>query len=363
MWKQKKQILYLVLAPMILNSPMALAGEGADESKWYLGAGLGISRLAPESNGSIYSVEDKSSEGFKLTLGYDWSERVSIEGYYSDLGEAVMSPNGEVSYKDLGASGLYYFYQQHDKKHRGWEAFVKTGLGWMKNDTELNYERLHNTHLMFGLGGGYTFNNGLSIRADLDLYDEDSQFLTLSLMKRFGQKRLTQKPEQQEVVTEVTAAPVAVPLESNVDPVIDSDGDGVQDSQDQCPDTPKGGKVNDRGCLVLLELEGVHFENDEYKLTESSKRILDNVAAMLKDRSDIKQIKVVGHTDNRGAAGYNQQLSESRAIRVRDYLISAGIPGYLLKAVGLGESQPIASNKSESGRQQNRRVELQLSYK
>jgi outer membrane protein OmpA-like peptidoglycan-associated protein len=233
----------------------------------------------------------------------------------------------------------------------------------MKNDTELNYERLHNTHLMFGLGGGYTFNNGLSIRADLDLYDEDSQFLTLSLMKRFGQKRLTQKPEQQEVVTEVTAAPVAVPLESNVDPVIDSDGDGVQDSQDQCPDTPKGGKVNDRGCLVLLELEGVHFENDEYKLTESSKRILDNVAAMLKDRSDIKQIKVVGHTDNRGAAGYNQQLSESRAIRVRDYLISAGIPGYLLKAVGLGESQPIASNKSESGRQQNRRVELQLSYK
>jgi OOP family OmpA-OmpF porin len=354
MWKQKKQILSLALTPMILLSPLAVAEEGGDDSKWYVGAGLGISRLAPESNGSIYSVEDKSSEGFKLTLGYDWSERVSIEGYYSDLGEATMSPNGEVSYKDLGAAGLYYFYQQHDEKHKGWEAFVKTGLGWMKNDTELKYERLNNMHLMFGMGGGYTFNNGLSIRADLDLYDEDSQFVVLSLMKRFG------KQKQAEPVAKTETAAIVPPPSKKVD--LDSDGDGVIDKRDQCQSTPKGAHVNADGCLSKIVLEGVNFENDKYRLTDNSKQILDAVANQLKDLKGISQIKVIGHTDNRGKASYNQHLSESRAIRVRDYLITHGISGDKLQAIGLGESQPIASNSTEAGRYKNRRVELKLTY-
>jgi hypothetical protein len=62
----------------------------------------------------------------------------------------------------------YYIYQLHDQQHRGWEAFLKAGLGWMQNDTELNYERQHNTQVMLGVGGGYTFNNSLSLRAVLD---------------------------------------------------------------------------------------------------------------------------------------------------------------------------------------------------
>ncbi|MCU7844785.1 MAG: porin family protein [Candidatus Thiodiazotropha sp. (ex Monitilora ramsayi)] len=187
MLKQRKRILSLALMTAICLPAASIAAEGENDNKWYAGAGLGVSRLEPDRNGTIYSVADKSSAGFKLYLGYDWSEKVSIEGYYSDLGEAEMSPHGEVSYKDLGASGLYYFYQQHDERHKGWEAFLKAGLGWMKNDSELPYERVHNIHVMFGLGGGYTFDNGFTVRADIDLYDEDSQFLILSVAKRFGE--------------------------------------------------------------------------------------------------------------------------------------------------------------------------------
>jgi hypothetical protein len=186
MWKQIKYAFALAVAPMIGFAPLAVAEEGWDDNKWYAGAGLGISRLEPDRNRTIYRVDDNSSAGFKLTLGYEWSEKISVEGYYSDLGEAKMSPNGEVSYKDLGVSGLYYVYQQHEERRKGIEAFIKAGLGWMKNDTELPYERVHDSHLMLGLGGAYTFDNGLSLRVDIDLYDEDSQFLILSLMKRFG---------------------------------------------------------------------------------------------------------------------------------------------------------------------------------
>lgn len=176
----------LALMPMIGLAPLAQAQEGAEDDRWYAGVGLGLSRLEPDRNGTIYRVDDKSSSGYKLYVGYDWSEKISIEGYYSDLGEAKMSPNGEVSYKDLGAAGLYHVYQQHDERHKGLELFVKAGLGWMKNDSELPYERVHNSHVMFGLGAAYNLDNGLALRADLDLYDEDSQFFIFSLSKRFG---------------------------------------------------------------------------------------------------------------------------------------------------------------------------------
>ena len=186
MWKPKQLLLSLSLVPMIGLTPLALAEQAAEDNRWYAGVGLGLSRLEPDRNGTIYRVDDKSSSGFKLYVGYDWSEKISIEGYYSDLGEAKMSPNGEVSYKDLGASGLYYVYQQEGERHKGLEAFVKAGLGWMKNDSDLRYERVHNSHVMFGLGASYTLDNGFSLRADLDLYDKDSQFFILSVSKRFG---------------------------------------------------------------------------------------------------------------------------------------------------------------------------------
>jgi hypothetical protein len=186
MWKQTKSVLVLVWASIVALCALAATEAGADEGKWYAGAGLGLSRLEPEQNGSIYLVDDKSSAGFKLTLGYEWSAKLSLEGYYSDLGEAMMSPYGEVSYQDLGASGLYHIYQQHDARHKGFEAFIKAGFGRMNNDTELPYERIHNSHLMLGLGSSYAFDSGLSLRADLDLYDKDSQFLIFSIMQRFG---------------------------------------------------------------------------------------------------------------------------------------------------------------------------------
>jgi len=192
MLKQRLCMLSLFVVGMTL-APLKSSFAGDEIGQWYAGIGLGLSRLEPDRNGSLYRVEDMSDRGFKLTLGYDWSERISIEGYYADLGEAGMSPNGSVAYKDLGASGLYYVFQEETGQHLGWEAFIKAGLGWMQNDSDLPYERVHNSHLMLGFGGGYVFDNGLSLRADVDLYDQDSQFFILSLVKRFGQQPVTSK--------------------------------------------------------------------------------------------------------------------------------------------------------------------------
>ena len=67
---------------------------------------------------------------------------------------------------------------------------------------------------------------------------------------------------------------------------------------------------------------------------------------------------VEGHTDSTGSEAMNQQLSEKRAQAVRDFLAGAGVPADRVTSVGRGEDQPIATNKTVAGRQQNRRVEL-----
>jgi OOP family OmpA-OmpF porin len=144
----------------------------------------------------------------------------------------------------------------------------------------------------------------------------------------------------------------------------DSDGDGVFDGVDKCPDTPAGAKVDAKGCTVLFEagretlvLRGVNFETDSADLTPASRTILDSVAASLKEWSEVR-VEVAGHTDSVGADSYNQQLSQRRAESVRVYLASKGVDMSRMTARGYGETNPVADNKTKEGRGQNRRVEL-----
>lgn len=200
--------------------------------------------------------------------------------------------------------------------------------------------------------------------------------------------------------------PCPVPKEA------DSDGDGVVDSKDKCPDTPKGRKVDANGCeydrdgdgivdgddkcpdvyaktadgcpeakpAALAEptppaqyvsgasnepvdvprrlvLEGVNFEFDKATLRPEDREVLDKNFEELKQWGDIK-VEVSGHTDSVGTDRYNMGLSLRRADTVRSYLINKGIAADRLVAKGYGESQPIATNDTDEGRFQNRRVEL-----
>ena len=104
-------------------------------------------------------------------------------------------------------------------------------------------------------------------------------------------------------------------------------------------------------------LKGVNFANNSAQLTPASTVILDEVAASLGKRTDVRA-EIGGHTDDRGAAGYNRSLSQRRAESVRSYLVSRGVDAGRLSARGYGEDSPIADNRTEKGRAENRRVEL-----
>jgi OmpA-OmpF porin, OOP family len=138
----------------------------------------------------------------------------------------------------------------------------------------------------------------------------------------------------------------------------DGDGDGIPDGTDKCPDTPKGTRVDNTGCPFNKELllQGVKFATDSADILPESLPVLEGASATLKRYPEVN-IEVAGYTDSRGSDSHNQQLSERRAQAVLKYLKDSGVTN-TLTAVGFGEKDPIASNNTEDGRQQNRRVVL-----
>lgn len=109
----------------------------------------------------------------------------------------------------------------------------------------------------------------------------------------------------------------------------------------------------------VIYLMGGNFAFDSAELTPETRTMLDDYAALL-EKESFTSVEIAGHTDSIGAEEYNQGLSERRANAVMEYLISKGMRPESLKAVGYGESRPIAANDTRQGREKNRRVELRV---
>lgn len=102
---------------------------------------------------------------------------------------------------------------------------------------------------------------------------------------------------------------------------------------------------------------GATFATGSSRLSAAGRAELDGLAAKIKKvGSGLQSVVVEGHTDSRGAAAFNQRLSQQRANSVKSYLATKGIPAAKITAKGFGESQPIATNETATGRAENRRV-------
>jgi OOP family OmpA-OmpF porin len=158
----------------------------------------------------------------------------------------------------------------------------------------------------------------------------------------------------------------------------DSDGDGVSDQFDKCPNTTAGTVVDGSGCPLVLpppidtslfvrktSLAGpatvaaysnIQFEFDSSVLKTSSYPVLDATSADL--RSSGASAELDGYASSEGTAAHNMRLSKDRAESVKTYLVNSGVPAKKLKVKGFGETHPVADNSTEAGRILNRRVEF-----
>jgi OOP family OmpA-OmpF porin len=145
----------------------------------------------------------------------------------------------------------------------------------------------------------------------------------------------------------------------------DADHDNVEDAKDRCPNTPAGRRVDSYGCPIYdlpavgatLPIRNIAFRTGAAVLLPESHVTLDEVAAGILNAPGTT-FEIGGHTDSRGSAASNRTLSQNRARAVVNYLVSKGVPRARLTAHGYGPDVPIGDNKDETGRAQNRRVEM-----
>lgn len=154
----------------------------------------------------------------------------------------------------------------------------------------------------------------------------------------------------------------------------DNDDDGIADAQDECPNDPetKNNYKDDDGCpdgrrvTVVLRrekieiLDKVYFALNSDRILPRSFALLDQVAKVLREHTELDAVTIEGHTDSSGGDVYNKKLSQRRAESVMRYLVKANVDERRLSAEGFGEEKPIASNSNRAGRAMNRRVEFRI---
>ncbi len=351
--------------------------------------------------------------GYDIGVGYRFNRvfAVEVDGTFSELDRE----NGDATdMAGITLRGVAYMTELLPN------AFLSFGIGELSTDEQgtsgRTYEGMH-----IEAGGGYVLplsfgrydfgvradarfrhNNGQEDGDDSNEFDKsglsDSIF-RLGLQLPIGRRPLPPEPEPQPLEVVEPVAACADGIDNDADGVPDYPGDKGCDSPDdndetgpaQCADTidndtdglidypedtgctsadddeelnecrtPEPGEnlsLNGCGPGDVIVLRGVTFEFDQSVLTANARTILDAVAAELSAYPDVT-VALAGHTDAKGSEAYNQRLSESRAQAVRAYLADRGIEPGRMTAAGFGESQPVADNDTEEGRELNRRTEL-----
>ena len=231
-----------------------------------------------------------------------------------------------------------------------WRPFVAFGVGDQK--LESNGDSARDTLVNLGVGLKRSLGGNWEFRSDIRAFNSlDENYTDLAvnagISYLFGHAPVKAAPVKAE------PAPIAVE--------VDSDGDGVFDPQDQCPNTKKQYKVDAVGCpmelteTVSIKL-AVKFDNAKAIVKDEYLDDIGNLATFM-DQYTNTVVTVEGHTDSVGSDAYNKTLSQKRAEAVKQVLISKyNIGAERVKAVGMGEASPVADNTTASGREDNRRV-------
>lgn len=347
--------------------------ENNFDDRWYVTPNVSVVKPDSDKNADSALV-------YGIGFGKFVTDKVSVD-LELDKTTLDLKNGGELSQKTLGFTGRYHFDET-----MGVRPYLGLGVGVMRH----NLPSATDATGSFVAGMTKELTEKVKLRTELKYRLENSDD-TISGENTFADYlfnaglsvSMGQSPVQKTQTKLVEQAPQ-----------LDSDGDGVSDADDRCPNTPAGTDVDAQGCAktdgdddndgvanskdacpnsrpgavvgkdgcevqVVIELQGVHFDFDKSTLKPESIVILDAAVKTMGEHGTI-MVEVAGHTDSIASEEYNQKLSERRAKVVYDYLVSKGISADRMTWKGYGELQPIATNETEEGRAQNRRTELNV---
>jgi OOP family OmpA-OmpF porin len=300
----------------------------------------------------------------------------------------IVSPRVDIDYVKIsdydGVSSLWkvslngvYEYENPTE----FTPYGLVGLGYEKVSSEVAKSFESHPFVQAGVGVGYKMENGYRAKLESKVLqilggeDENNEVILgvgmsfpiesrkIKIRKRrVVQRRVVHREPPRKMVIIKRESPRYV--NSRVCPkkilAPDRDRDGIEDRVDQCPNTPCDFSVDRFGCPIKATLR-VNFAIASATIRPNSMPKIQNFANfLLRNRGSV--VKIIGHTDSVGKSTYNLLLSKRRAKSVADMLISLGVSPARVSFYGMGESQPIADNKTEYGKRENRRIEAILSY-
>lgn len=357
------------------------------DDRWYLTGSVGYN----------FQDDDRRTNDAPfgtIGLGKFISPNWSVDGElnYQNPGlrsaSSVQGSNPDLNWSQYGIS--FDFRYHWLQEGRTWNPYALFGVGYQRSEEEYDNfpspdspgEREDgNFAAKVGLGLQGTFTNRVAVRAEVALRGDfdDSSYAANGSQDWAGYPHNQSESYFTDLLASVgvviplgppPVAPVVAPPPAPVDNCADrdTDGDGVNDCDDRCPNTPAGTTVGPDGCPVpvTIDLRGVNFDFDRSTLRPDAVAILNEAIEILRRYPDLR-VEVAGHTDAVGTDAYNQSLSERRARAVYDHITGAGIAASrLVGPTGYGESRPIAPNTNPDGsdnpegRARNRRTELNV---
>lgn len=345
------------IAGLLMASPQANAVENyAGNEQISFGARLNISafdgdRFYVDADSIGYSIDDGfNSPQIGLEFSVPLTSRWALRTYWDRVKTDVEGTSASATGHMFGTDALFYLNKN---------VYLGGGL----NQTRVQRHR----DMMFRatLGYRHAINDNLYLRAEVapqfsSDYNDISFIVSANyafgtadpLLDSWGSR------STRDVAQETTPAPT--------DRQTDSDGDGVPDYRDDCPNTPRNHVVDSRGCTVytteqVSENLRVGFAFDSARVTSDYHGDIRRLADFMKEHSDT-EVVINGHTDLIGTAEYNRGLSERRAKAVADILVNShGINRSRITTVGHGMSRPVVNEISLSANERNRRTEAALS--
>jgi OOP family OmpA-OmpF porin len=370
-------------------------GIQADFLKGKLGGGIAAtSATLPTSPYGKYTTDLSWSVALsgQFTLAnISWRHNQSFIQPYMSLGGGVMAFRPTVYDQTTGAATLL----KPSDKPQFQEFFIPVGAGLKFNiargvNIDLGYQvNFVNSDVVDGYNNGSTndkfsyahagleFALGSRSKPQLATHNPVSsmRYEYLSKANALQSQVNAEKAENARLRTDLNTTNANLAA-TNARLTQDTDADGVPDLFDKCPNTPAGTKVDGSGCplpvaqnvkvyvteedkkVVKDAIANLEFDLGKSTIREHSFASLDKVAELLINKNF--SLKLAGHTDNTGSAALNMRLSKDRAEAIKTYLVSKGANASRIEAVGYGMTQPIATNKTAKGRQDNRRVEFTI---
>ncbi|MBY0452741.1 MAG: OmpA family protein [Bdellovibrionaceae bacterium] len=327
--------------------------------------GLGAGSTHPQ-NGEQFRTSTTTGDGNNFWLGYGFDENWGVELGLDNIDADIKPAFGTDTAKNqlVNLSGVYRFIPS-SMIH----PIAKLGLASVESKTNdpVTGAELKTTSLGGKLAAGFEADfKYLSLGALINFYHiakssdtpelKDTQLIQPAVFLTLHNALEADVKETSTSEAPAAAAPVAAKV------VGDADKDGVNDDDDKCPNTPAGVVVNKIGCSekekASLRID-VLFDSGKATIKEGSEGV-SKLADFMKKFPETN-VEVAGHTDSLGDAKLNQKLSQQRADAVKAALVKEGVDASRLTAVGYGSSKPVADNKTKAGRDQNRRVNAEIS--